>query len=223
MVKYMCENCKKEFDKKYNYEQHINNQNGCKSTGSKRNKKEYKCPHCKGGYSRKDSLKRHLKICKKKIIKTKINKSIKNKAKITGDNNVANLNNFIKSPIYINLVIYAKDGVKHLTYDEIKGLLSSKNNLIEELTRTVNLNPSKPEHHNVFYGDMKSSYGEVYEGDTWVRKKIDEILETLIDAKIEDLNEILNDMGDFLNKKTRENIKETIEHMDYKKPGAQKN
>src|SRR5258706_520691 len=52
--------------------------------------------------------------------------------------------------------------------------------------------------------------------------KLNEILETLIDAEIEDLNEILNDMGDFLNDKAIHKIKTAIENMDYSKPNARK-
>ena len=38
----------------------------------------------------------------------------------------------------------------------------------------------------LFLNFMKSAYGEVYENKSWIKKKIDEILDTLIDAKIED-------------------------------------
>ncbi len=69
---------------------------------------------------------------------------------------------------------------------------------------------------------MKSSYREVYENKTWIKKKIDEIINTLVDSKVEDLTEILNNMNDFLNKKPRIKIKETIENMGRSKPGLEK-
>ena len=92
-------------------------------------------------------------------------------------------------------------------------ILKSNTNIYESLIKSVNLNPDKPQHHNIYYGDLKSSYGEVYENDKWVKKKISEILDTLLDAKQEDLNEILDDMGDFLNEKTRNKIESAIKDM----------
>ena len=71
----------------------------------------------------------------------------------------------------------------------------------------VNFDPNKPHHHNVYYPDIKSTYGEVFEDQQWTKKKINEILNTLIDAKREDLNNILNEISEFINKKTRNKMK----------------
>ena len=229
MVCYSCARCGKEFDKKYNYEQHIARKTNCNG-GSKTNKKiRYKCHHCHKSYSRKDTLTTHLKTCKHKPKAKTTENTVEGKngglidSDINGNNNVATLTNFIKSPInIINLVVCGTDGIKNLSYDELRHLLASEENLVQVLTKSVNLNPNKPQHHNIFYSDMKSTYGEVYEDNKWVRKKIDEILETLIDAKLEDLNEILYDMNDFLNKKSRIRIRETIENFDYTRANYRK-
>lgn len=230
MPLFICKKCLKQFDHKTNFLHHIKRKTDCslsnKNYGSKTSKKRinHKCYHCKKSFSRKDSLTRHLKICKKNINKNKIKKKTDASinSNINGNNNITHLNNFIKTPIYINLVFYAKDGIKSLNYDELVKLLGSNDNLIEALTKTINLNPNKPEHHNIYYSDLKSANGEVYENKKWVTKKIDEILETLIQAKLEDLNGILNDMNDFLNKKTRKKIKETIESFATEKRGSRK-
>ncbi len=122
----------------------------------------------------------------------------------------------------INLCFFAKDGIKCIDLTDFGEIFGSNKNIIESMISKVNLNPDKPQHHNIYYGDTKSSYGEIYENKKWIRKKIDEILDTLIESKIDDLNSILNDMKDFLNKKTRDKIKETIENFDCTKPGARK-
>lgn len=217
---FVCNKCKQTFTRKQDFIRHKNRLTSCVN-GSKTNKKlvVFSCEHCKKQFNRKDNMKRHAEGCSKKKKKIKV-KNIDSTDIITtvGDNNLS----FNKSPITINLVIYAKDGVKSLNYEELKKLLGSNENLVQGLIKIINLNPERPEHHNILYTDTKSSYGEVYENKTWIRKKIDEILEILIQAKIDDLNEILNDMKDFLNKKTRNKIKDTIENFDCSKPGARK-
>lgn len=225
MTKHGCEKCKKKFTTKSNLTRHERN---C-TNGSKTKKKQvFKCKYCKGDFTRKDSLDKHIRMkrCKKykkylknknngnnnDLINTKINKMINSTYNVNKNQNVYN----------INLVLFSKDGINNISLNELKNILGSKDNLVRALIETVNFNPDKPEHHNIFYPDTKSSYGEVYENKTWVKKKIDEILDTLVDSKIEDLSDILNDMGEFLNEKTINRIKETIENFDYRKPNARK-
>lgn len=229
MTSNICDNCGKEFSRIYDLKRHQNRVTNCVS-GSKTNKKvaKYKCGYCKNSFNRKDSLKRHKNTCKAKL-KLSIkhgSKTIKN----SGDNNNI-INNEINNITYndiqhadnvnINLVVFAKDGIEHLNYNELKKLFGSDENLIQGLIRIVNLNPDKPEHHNIYFPDLKSTHGEVFENETWIKKKIDEILDVLVDAKLEDLNEILNNFT-FLNKSTRNKLKETIESFDYSKPKARK-
>jgi uncharacterized C2H2 Zn-finger protein len=226
MGKNICEKCHKIFANKRNLLRHLNS---CK-IGSKTNKQiKFKCKKCGRYFARKDSLTRHIntKICNKKknnVIKGNKNEQIN--AKNNANGIVTSASNIIKSPnsnVYnVNLIVFAKDGIKNISPKDLSQILKSNNNVIESIISNVNLNPQKPQHHNIYYSDTKSTYGEVYENNTWVRKKIDEILETLINAKIDDLNEILNDMGDFLNKKSREKIRNAIENMDYTRPGARK-
>uniref|UniRef100_A0A6C0LTI3 C2H2-type domain-containing protein n=1 Tax=viral metagenome TaxID=1070528 RepID=A0A6C0LTI3_9ZZZZ len=210
-----CYKCNKKFANKRNLNRHKNNCNV-------ENKNiEYKCDECNKLFTRKDSLNKHHKLgrCKNsKKIKNNVNINTKGNLNMT-----SSIVNSKKSNIYnINLMVFAKDGIKNISPKDLAKILKSDSNIFESIISNVNLNPNKPEHHNVYYADTKSTYGEVYENKKWVRKKIDEILNTLLDSKIEDLNEILNDMNDFLNKKTRNKIKESIENIDYSKPGARK-
>lgn len=226
-----CNKCNKNFANNYNLKRH---QNICNSGGSKTNKQiKIKCKYCGKYFAREDSLTNHInkKRCKSynKIqneIKAKKNKQIINNT----NSKRANINNIIKSPNSNNIykitcpiiISFGKDGVDSIKFSEIPSIFGSEKNLIETLISYVNLDPKKPQHHNVLYSDTKSTYGEIYENKKWIRKKIDEILEILIESKIDDLNLILNDMKDFLNKKTRNKIKETIENFDCSKPGARK-
>lgn len=223
-----CDKCKKTFNRKYDLERHKNSVHGCVG-GSKTNKKlSYECQYCKKPFTRKDSLSRHDKTCKSKTnIKNGPRQNTNHGSKdiaTHGDHNkiFANeTNNIIKNNYNINLVVFAKDGIQNLTYDELIELFGSNDNLIEALIKIVNLNPNKPQHHNIYYPDLKTTHGEVFEDEKWIKKKIDEILEILIDAKLDDLNDILKDFT-YLDKETKKKIRETIEDYDNSKPQTRK-
>ena len=214
------------FNRKYDLERHMNRITDC-VTGSKTKKikKNHSCKDCKQKFTRKDALMRHTKICKKKINKI-MNNNNSNILNTKGKTNnlalkSANCNNKINIENVI-IFTFGKDGIKNISPKDLSKIINSNDSIFESMVRNVNLNPNKPQHHNVFYGNMQSSYGQVYENKEWVTKKIDEMLDTLIDAKREDLGEILNEMEDILNKKARNKIKEAIENMDWTNPRARK-
>ena len=239
MSDFVCPKCDKEFERKYDFDRHCKTKN-C-SDGSKTNKSfQHKCNFCKKSYSRKDALVRHYKTCKTKAkqnIKNEGNDCITNSGKngtlaagdnntvagdkaIIGDNNTVTTTTTINNNVY---VFFGKDGVKSLSHDDIVNILKSDRNLIESLICEINLDPKKPNHHNIYYGDTKSSYGEVYDEDNkWVKMKIHEIFNSLMDAKIEDLNGILNSMVTILNKKTQNKIRDVIARFDHTKLHARK-
>lgn len=116
---------------------------------------------------------------------------------------------------------FAEDGIKNLNINEINDILKS-NNLLKSIILKVNFDPNKPQHHNIYYADTKSAYGEVYENKKWTKKNINEIINILIDAKHEDLNEILDSMINIIKTKTINKIIETIEKSDCSKTDARK-
>jgi hypothetical protein len=245
MAKYNCNNCGQVFDRITTLNKHLSRKIQCiKKFESKTNKKVHdpKCDQCGRFFSRKDSLQRHMKICKgninKKIIKGDIKKTVKGDKKIIkGDRNtmgkkitaangkksiaVTGDNNKVNSPI-INLFFFGKDGVEHLNINDFLKIIKSNKNLYEALITEINFDPSKPEHHNVYYPDLKSSCGKIYENNKWVNKKIHEIIDTLLDAKTDDLNTILDKFDGVLSKKIRQKIIDTIRDVDYSNPTRRK-
>jgi hypothetical protein len=240
-----CHKCKKYFKNKYTLKRHQENSQNCNISGSKTNKINYfPCKNCPKKFTRKDSLRKHIDLGRcgglKQRNKIKGNNNIPINNNVEGDNN--NIQNCIfKNPVTINLMYFGEDGVKNLTYDEINNLMGSDENLVQYLIKAVNLNPKKPQHHNILYTNLSSTYGKSYQNGGWVDKKISELISMLIDAKLvehplnlpvimllcniirdkEDLNDILNEM-DFLSKKTKKKIKDTIISLDCDKPGNRK-
>lgn len=146
-----------------------------KKQRSKSAKKMFVCKKCKYITSRKDNLNRHrgtkrcdqnkAKLEKQKKKKMKINIKTNVKNKIGNNNKIINSNNVI-----INLIVFAKDGIKNISPTDLSKILGSKENIIESIVLNVNLNSNKPQNHNVLYSDLKSSYGEIYEDDGLEKK-----------------------------------------------------
>ena len=77
MPEYICKKCKHIFNKKSNYERHINGIKDC-VTGSKTSRKNfvYCCEGCDKKFSRRDILNKHKKKCAD-FIENKQNNNIK--------------------------------------------------------------------------------------------------------------------------------------------------
>lgn len=189
MVAYECEKCKTTFYRKQDFDRHQKRKTDC-SAGSKTNKRHPQiiCEWCGGGFSRSDSLARHKLTCKYK-------KNVK--------------------PL-ITLTSFAKDGIKNITCVDLSNILNPPGDMVEKIILRVNFNANKPHHHNILYTDLKSSHGEVYEDGKWIKKLISEILNTLINSKCDDLNQIIIDLGDHLSEITKNRIKQSIKNVDYR-------
>lgn len=219
----ICRKCGKTFNNKYNLNRHLERSLNCVNGSKSAKINYYTCNMCNRTFTRKDSLKKHndLNRCKKTNIKINGTSKGLNNYKINGNNNNTISTNIIDSSITINLVLFGKDGIKNLTYDEINNLFKTDKNLVEFLIEVVNLNPNKPQHHNILYTNLQSAYGKAYKNDKWVSNKIDELIDIMIDAKLEDLNDILNEMV-FLNDNYKNTIKKTIAEFNITRPANRK-
>ena len=231
MVKYICPTCERIFDRKTSLESHLARKTRCTKNGSKTSKKHNpKCKGCKKSFSRNDSLARHMRTCKE-LNKNKIKgneNALTNgneNALTNGNENVAIAGdkNNVNSPIYnINMVFFGKDGIDSLDFNDFVNAIKSNRNLYEALITTINFNPNKPQHHNVYIPDMKSTCGKVYQDKKWIDKKTDEIVNIMLDAKTEDFYLILEKIGDDIDKKTKQKIINTINDVSYSRPKARK-
>jgi len=227
MVKYNCDTCGKIFDRKNNLDRHLAKKNACKKNkyGSKTNRKiDPKCKGCNRSFSRKDSLTRHTKICKSNIKKNTI-RGDHNKKNIYSSSNSGNKKIVNKKIINKNNIIvfdFGKDGISSLDFNDFINITKSNNNPYEALIAAINFDSKKPQHHNIYYPDIKAACGQVYENKKWIEKKINEIVNILLDAKTEDFNTMLDKLGDTVSDKTRQNIINTIKDVDCSKPVARK-
>lgn len=206
MVLYTCERCYKTFDKKWEYDKHMNKKIPClviiKQDEPNEDINTNYCEQCDRYFSRKDVLKTHLKSSKQHQVMVKRNKANNINAKntmntkkgtinqIAGDNNNNNSNNNnINNNVTINnYFIYAfeDEQVEKLTIKDMHEILFSENPLIIIILKT-NLNIDTPEYHNICYEDIKAGYGIVYNGEYWSRDRIKIIISTLMESKYRDL------------------------------------
>lgn len=227
MVQYICEKCDKQFDRKFLYDQHNNRKTDCsndtrkKKFGSKTAKKiEYKCKKCKNNFSRKDSLTRHSKICKGKINKIKGNKNtntyIDGNENTNGDGNIVNKNSpnskiTVNKDNNLNVILLNYPPDKYSFAEYIGEILSSDDNPIMEIIKKTNANKNRPEYHNVYYPDIKKSVGKIYKNNKWNAKKIDEIVNIMIENNTDCLKAYLKDLGVILNKDAINKIKKSCQ------------
>ena len=68
---YICKRCKKQFDRKSNYETHINRIFKCSPSNKITRLKMHSCPQCGKTFTRKYGMTKHLRICKKKLLPIK--------------------------------------------------------------------------------------------------------------------------------------------------------
>lgn len=227
MDEFQCE-CGQILSSKFNLSRHKYGSNcSLKKSNSKSNKKRiFRCRNkpCKSTFARSDHLTRHLKICKFKPVtkKTTKIKSDNNNTGIgdmhtnigdqTGDNNKINIDNSTnkKGDVNINLIIFGKDGPASVITN-ISELINSNCNIFEKLIETVNFDPEKPQHHNVYCSDLKSGVGHVYEKDGWNTKCISEVLNKILDSKTSDIIKTLEMNGDVLNDRARNKLKSAID------------
>ena len=176
-------------------------------------KKLAKCTFCDKEFIRKDSLPRHLKICKEKIrdddrknellkLVELLNKQLLEKdrekeeyKKQIEEQNIQirelikktgiNIGNQYNNNIQNNIQIlaYNNTDISHLTDKDYMKCLKHANFCIPHLIEKIHFNPKKPENHNIYISNLKNNYAMVYDGSKWNIKDRDESIQSLIDDK----------------------------------------
>lgn len=227
MVKYKCERCLEVFDKKTTYEKHLARKNPCpKRKKNSKKSSTVKCEFCENIFSRNDSLVRHLKTCKMK----EENNTIKNKSDNTkNSSNMKNGNNInsrdgskntINNIENVNFILpFGKDGsdvIDSLTPLEMIKLFITKNNPFEEVLKCVNFDPDRPEHHNVYCSNERSSIAHIFDGIAWTTKNTSDIINQIIDSKEDNLNKILEILRECCSDKIIKKIEDKFKSIDLK-------
>jgi len=235
MPEYRCNKCNKIFTQKSNYLTHINKKKDCLK------KKIFSCDICNKHFYHKSSVSRHKKKCKKiylentnnsentinntttNTINNTTNNTINNTTNITLNNiNLNNNNGSINSLNNIFVLPYnGKDKIQ-LSDESYLKILNSGFKCIPKLIEASHFNKKSSEYHNIYIPNIKEKYVLIYTGIEWEIRNSDEILDEIVNYKIEELEEKFDEIMEqlpikvrtkftkFLNKKEEDDMINTI-------------
>lgn len=222
MVEYKCNRCNKTFNKKQNYDVHVNRKYKCTINNDKDNnrniddsiKKEelYQLllKQLKIEIEDKKQLQIQIEEDKKQILKeieelkrqiSKENTTINNNTNRGTINNIDKQQN-INQQIHINLIAHGKEDLSFITENEFKKILNKGFKSVENFIEHVHFNKNHPENHNIYISNMKDSYLMRYDGNNWklihketgLQDLYEDKTEYLVD-KFEELKDKLDDIS----------------------------
>lgn len=153
----------------------------------------------------------HLKICPEANAQNIVNGN-KNivEPHINGDHNNIAGGDIINNNITINIHPYNTSDIDHLTDDEKLDILLSNRGSVIEIVCKVNLDPNKPDHHNMYVNDIKSPHMIVCDGIKWETAPCKTMMTNIVETKKLDLETIFEEMKTFLKDDQITNIKEAL-------------
>jgi hypothetical protein len=165
---FQCKTCKKEFNCKRDYENHLNRKNPC--SPEKRILSEIKgliCPYCNEKFSVEQNLKRHLKNKSCKLNKIQLFQNIQDE-----NGNIINVNEYLKDPKILNTILEIVGGKKNennnlnLINNLNQNIDNSNKNTLNSTVNNLNANIQNTNNNIVFL----SPFGK--EGRIKIPKKL---------------------------------------------------
>lgn len=115
-----------------------------------------------------------------------------------------------------NLIPFAKDKIDCLSLTEKIKIFNLDNvmAIIETLIVYINLDYKKTNNHNFFYKNIKNDYGMIYNGEKWIKKRINKILQILCDARKQNLWDIYEEIQFYLPNNIKNKYKNVLDNID---------
>ena len=204
MVLYKCDKCLKEFNKKHNYEVHINRKFSCinnyidkdliiQNLTDKNIELEQKNKELEIKIKKLDEKNIILNELYKSLFDKCLDKTIKNKN--ISNNNCNNTNNYNDitnntiNNINVKLVPFGMENLDDLTQEEKKIILNAGMFCSVMCTKKLNCNPRLPQYQNIAFTNLRSNDAKIFDKDkTWKTVDKEDLFETVIPRRIDDVN-----------------------------------
>ena len=158
----------------------------------------------------KNTLSELLKLCK---IHPKTLQKINNQL-VNGNINNGTINNTVNNNT-VNIVKFGTEELnKILTQSETLKILNRKMCSLEESIKMIHFNDARPEFKNIYITNLKDQYAYIYDGNKFIAVLKSDILETLVDNHIENIEYSADEYKEKLNDKTIEVLDKFIEKMN---------
>jgi hypothetical protein len=202
MVLYKCDKCLKEFNKKHNYEVHINRKFSCinnyidkdliiQNLTDENIELEQKNKELEIKIKKLDEKNIILNELYKSLLDKCLDKTIKN----ISNNNCNNTNNYNDitnntiNNINVKLVPFGMENLDDLTQEEKKIILNAGMFCSVMCTKKLNCNPRLPQYQNIAFTNLRSNDAKIFDKDkTWKTVDKEDLFETVIPRRIDDVN-----------------------------------
>lgn len=154
---------------------------------------EISCRFCGKIFQHKQSKYRHEKFRCKFINKGNINiikeqkEELQEKDRLIEQllkqNNLLKQNKLLNNEEYVtnnSILSYNETNKKFLTDEMISKCMEKQNMCVPEMIKLVHFNNVHPENRNIYISNLKTNYVMVYDGEKWIVKNRDQMLDKLI-------------------------------------------
>lgn len=213
-----------------------NNHEETKTEIPSKNTSEYnfKCEFCAKCYKSRQSKSRHQKSCinkpnvenmQQKIndlqnITTELQSQIE-ELKKTPQTTIHNghINNGTITNNNITIKYGSEDLSQILSQEDMIKICNKKFSSIEQSIEMVHLNKNRPELHNVIINNLNNNFAHIYDGDKYIVKEKNEIIEDLIELHLDNIEMIISETNDNnirgkLDQNTIKKLEELRERLD---------
>ena len=239
MTQYNCKRCGKMFDRKYNYERHINDtKKQCilivPIPEEDESKKNICCPYCEKSYSAKYNLNKHLKKCimaskashiieeKEKIYKEHIDhleKQILELTKKIGNTYSYNINQHLDQSVHqqnIQINSYGNENLNYITPSQVEKLISHPSTCLPQFIKMVHYHEEHPENHNVIIENIKENIIKTLkEKNSWDTSSFEEFVEQFTIEKYDQICDLYNTNEVNVNEVVRDKFEKWADQFDY--------
>lgn len=193
----VCPKCSKEFTKKSNYEYHVNRKLPCVKLNSSKNEEIILDGEC-GPWNLSlqniiQQLQSQIQAQNEQIQSLKIGFGIGNNQSVSSVSDAEISNSYNQSNVKLNLVNFGDEELSRLNTAEIFKILDSKYGSLYKYVQFTHINDRIPEQKNVHYTNIASRNCKVIEGNQWVTRDINEVVEEIINNGISNIETYLEE------------------------------